>query len=232
MDVEEFIIFTVRNISEQKFHHVIERIFFHDLLNLAIKVKTFMELLPEENQEGIMSFHAEGLRIARHLISEIETHRDIQDAEQGKIEPKIEEIYVPDFLSLITTLYKNHKVSENKFIQSQIEGDINYICSDKILLSRILGNLIKNALEGSKKGQTVTITYKNDSDGIRFLVHNKGYMAEEVQLQLFNRSFSTKEEKGRGFGTYTVKLLTERYLNGKIDFTSKKSEGTTFTVTL
>lgn len=34
-----------------------------------------------------------------------------------------------------------------------------------------------------------------------------------VQLQIFNRSFSTKG-KGRGTGTYSMKLLTKRYLKG------------------
>jgi len=229
---ENFVIFSIRNISEQKFHHAIERIFFHDVLNLAGTIKDFMELSPEIYHAGLKEFHTEGLRISRQLISEIETHRDLLAAEQGQLEAKIEEIYVPDFLSLLVTLYKNHKVCEGKFIVHFIKGDISYICSDKILLSRILGNLIKNALESSKSGETVTVIYKNDTDGIRFLVHNKGFMTEDVQLQIFNRSFSTKGEKGRGFGTYTVKLLLERYLNGHVEFSSTKKEGSTFTVSL
>jgi len=229
---EDFVVFAIRNISEQKFHYSIERIFFHDVLNLAGTIKDFMELSPEIYHAGLKEFHTEGLRISRQLISEIETHRDLLAAEQGRLEAKIEEIYVPDFLSLLVTLYKNHKVCEGKFITHFIKGDISYICSDKILLSRILGNLIKNALEASKSGETVTVTYKNDTDGIRFIVHNKGFMTENVQLQLFNRSFSTKGEKGRGFGTYTVKLLLERYLNGHVEFNSTEKNGTTVTVSL
>lgn len=57
-------------------------------------------------------------------------------------------------------------------------------------------------------------------------------MTEDVQLQMFNRSFSTKGEHGRGFGTYTVKLLLERYLNGHVEFSSTEKEGSTFTVSL
>jgi sensor histidine kinase regulating citrate/malate metabolism len=48
-------------------------------------------------------------------------------------------------------------------------------------------------------------------------------------LQLFQRSFSTKGE-GRGLGTYSIKLLTERILNGKVSFTSSMDDGTTFRV--
>ena len=61
-----------------------------------------------------------------------------------------------------------------------------------------------------------------------FAVHNTEVMPEEVQLQVFQRSFSTKGQPGRGIGTYSMKLLGERYLGGKVSFTSQPSEGTTF----
>ena len=38
-------------------------------------------------------------------------------------------------------------------------------------------------------------------------------MPDEVKAQIFERSFSTKG-RGRGIGTYSIKLLTERYLEG------------------
>jgi signal transduction histidine kinase len=57
-------------------------------------------------------------------------------------------------------------------------------------------------------------------------------MPEEIQLQVFQRSFSTKASSGRGIGTYSMKLLGEHYLGGKVAFTSREPEGTEFTVTL
>jgi sensor histidine kinase regulating citrate/malate metabolism len=57
-------------------------------------------------------------------------------------------------------------------------------------------------------------------------------MPREVQLQVFQRSFSTKARSGRGIGTYSIKLFVERYLKGTVGFTSDEPGGTTFTVTL
>ncbi|MFA7348153.1 MAG: ATP-binding protein, partial [Desulfurivibrionaceae bacterium] len=54
-----------------------------------------------------------------------------------------------------------------------------------------------------------------------------GCMPENVQLQIFQRSFSTKGT-GRGLGTYSIKLLGERYLKGRVSFTSTPEKGTTF----
>ena len=50
-------------------------------------------------------------------------------------------------------------------------------------------------------------------------------------MQIFKRSFSTKG-KGRGLGTYSVRLLAENYLKGKAGFISNEKEGTIFFVDL
>ena len=78
----------------------------------------------------------------------------------------------------------------------------------------------------------MTMTCREQPQGAEFAVHNPEVMPPEVQLQLFQRSFSTKGEPGRGIGTYSIKLLGERYLKGKVAFTSQEPQGTTFTLTL
>jgi sensor histidine kinase regulating citrate/malate metabolism len=51
-------------------------------------------------------------------------------------------------------------------------------------------------------------------------------------MQLFQRSFSTKAATGRGVGTYSMRLLGEQYLGGRVEFTSREPDGTTFTLIL
>ena len=77
----------------------------------------------------------------------------------------------------------------------------------------------------------VTLKCDYDKDKIRFSVNNLKVMSKEVQHQIFQRSFSTKAAN-RGIGTYSVKLLTEKYLKGKVWFTSDEIFGTTFYVEL
>jgi CheY-like chemotaxis protein len=49
-----------------------------------------------------------------------------------------------------------------------------------------------------------------------------------VQERIFLRSFSTKSRQGRGLGTYSMKLLGEQYLGGKVSFISNEQSGTVF----
>jgi sensor histidine kinase regulating citrate/malate metabolism len=58
-------------------------------------------------------------------------------------------------------------------------------------------------------------------------VHNDAPIPREVRLQIFQRAFSTKGP-GRGLGTYSMKLLSQRYLGGDVSFTSSEEGGTTF----
>ena len=55
---------------------------------------------------------------------------------------------------------------------------------------------------------------------------------QEVLGVFSYRSFSTKADTGRGIGTYSMRLFGQRYLGGRVDFTSEEPEGTTFTVIL
>ncbi|NMC40146.1 MAG: ATP-binding protein, partial [Bacteroidales bacterium] len=80
-------------------------------------------------------------------------------------------------------------------------------------------------------GETVTISFRTAEDTIIFMVHNPGYIPRDIQLQIFKRSFSTKDPS-RGLGTYSVKLLTEHYLKGKVSFCSDPVNGTIFSITL
>ncbi|MGE4488502.1 MAG: ATP-binding protein, partial [Kiritimatiellales bacterium] len=66
---------------------------------------------------------------------------------------------------------------------------------------------------------------------ICFSVHNRFVIPPDVQIQLFTRSFSTKGN-GRGLGTYSIKLISEKYLNGRVSFVSNEEQGTVFKVTL
>ena len=121
------------------------------------------------------------------------------------------------FLEELITFYQGHKAAVGgKSCSTPLPATVTLI-SDRALLWRVLGNMLKNALEASQPGETVTLGCRSGSGQVELWVHNPGEIPEEVRLQIFQRSFSTKGA-GRGLGTYSIKLLGERYLRGKVSF--------------
>ena len=127
--------------------------------------------------------------------------------------------------------YRHQSVAEGKQIPAPRVSAAVDVYTDAVLLRRVLGNLPKNALEASATGQTVSVSFVGRTQPI-FHVHNDSVMSDEVRAQVFQRSFSTKDARSRGLGTYSVKLLTENYLGGTVAFSSFPGAGTTFTVVL
>jgi sensor histidine kinase regulating citrate/malate metabolism len=101
-----------------------------------------------------------------------------------------------------------------------------------MLVSRILGNMLLNALEATPEGGKITFTTRIDGDAMVWEVWNEAFIPEPVQRRIFQRHFSTKTGSGRGFGTYSMKLFAEHYLNGSMSFTSTEDGGTVFSLRL
>ena len=59
--------------------------------------------------------------------------------------------------------------------------------------------MLKNTLEAIDRNNTITIGLNKNNDKIEFWVHNPGYIPRDVQIQIFQRSFSTKSVN-RGIG--------------------------------
>jgi signal transduction histidine kinase len=127
-------------------------------------------------------------------------------------------------------MIKSHPTATGKkfiFIDNTSDTEIN---SDYSLLFRVLMNLLINALEASSKDEEVSCIIEKSGDDILFSVKNHAFINPEIQRRIFQQYFSTKSGNGRGFGTFGTKVICEKYLNGKVDFSSSETAGTQFRV--
>ena len=224
------LVVAMEDISHAKRLAVLQRVFFHDVLNTVSCILGYadclrdMPELPEEVCDGLM-------QVTHRLTEEIQTQRDLLAAESGDLRPQAEPIGTGSFLEELREQYLQNPVAADRTIALRRVWE-GIISTDRRLLMRVVGNMLKNALEATPPGQTVSLACLNGGSAVTFAVHNVEAMPEDVQHQIFLRSFSTKGEPGRGVGTYSMKLFGEQYLGGKVDFSSRAPEGTTFSLTL
>ena len=224
-----FTFFAITDISDEKRRQSLERLCYHDIGNLVgglvLSVDEWRMDLPVRSKD-VERLELQG-GLADRLLDEVRSHQSMLMAEQSELQPKLSLINGYELLCEVVGEFTQGKGR----IVCHDETERASFTSDRILLGRIILNMIKNAVEADGDSGSVTARCFFDGDQIVFTIHNKTVISDEVRKQLFQRSFSTKG-KGRGMGSYGMKLIAERYLGGSVWFTTHEGVGTDFFVAL
>jgi signal transduction histidine kinase len=231
-DGEPFVLFMVKDISDQKRRQALEHIFFHDIANTAHVIQAVAELLRLPSMAGKPLPDLSHLLVAavHRLVNEINSQQILLAAEEGLLHVELEPLLCAPLLQEQISLYEPMAAEKGVRLFGAAGPQHLTVYSDGRLLGRVLSNLLQNALEACSSGQTVTTGFREIDERVTFWVHTPVTIPEDAQLQIFQRSFSTKG-KGRGLGLYSVNLLSEKYLHGTAFFTSTAAAGTEFSVT-
>ncbi|GAA3515898.1 hypothetical protein GCM10022393_32360 [Aquimarina addita] len=170
------------------------------------------------------------------LISIIDNILEISLLQTKRITLKPSEFWLNTFLQDLHSIYKIK--AEEKHISFTIKNHVseyqNLLFIDKYKLLKILTNLIDNAIQFTNQGH-VTVSCALQNKKLIFLIKDTGIGMNQVSQNTIRKSLtkiknnSNKHLKGFGFGLTIAKRNID-YLEGFITFTSKKNEGTTFSV--
>jgi signal transduction histidine kinase len=226
----QYLMVIASDVSLSKRRQVLERLFYHDILNTAGTINQIAEML----MHGILDLESakrDLWQASQMLVREIRGQSELFAAENGELQVEFGLVLVRELLESVTALYRNNEAGLGRRIKIKEQTPGLLLLSDGSLLTRVLGNLLKNALEASHAGETVTLGCRREETDVVLWCHNEGVLTREVQLQMFRHPFSTKGG-GRGMGTYSIKLLSEKYLQGRVDLLSRPEVGTLITLTL
>ena len=227
---DSFVLLTLHDISHEKKLRMLEKVFFHDILNTVSGLKGLTEIMNDNDQDKdwILKMVATS---TKELEVEIKSHKLLIQAETKELEVNMQTLSAKEVLTAVLNFYRKSSLGSKRLITDDIPEDTSFT-SDNLILKRVLGNMVKNALEATKQEGEIKSGFRKNTNGeLEFWVWNKNAMPPEVQSHIFKRSFSTKGID-RGIGTYSIKMLTEDYLGGKAWFESSKETGTTFYISL
>jgi signal transduction histidine kinase len=137
--------------------------------------------------------------------------------------------------------YKQDIQRENVLFNTFLERDNSIIVADKNGISRVISNLIDNAIKFLPEvGGKITITTKSqtrcETNGvtkwIEIIIDDNGSGIDEEILPKLFKKFATKSFNGIGLGLYISKSIIEAH-NGKILAQNNPlGDGTRFVITL
>ena len=218
----------------------------HDLrtpMNAIIGM-TKLALEEEDNSKKTVEYLNIINESSSHLLGIINDVLEMNKLENGEMEFHTEPFSIIEEFNKIIDLFKvsfkekklTFTYDKSKIIHPHVEGD-------KTKLNRIITNLLSNAQKytpsGGKISMTITEQHQQNKNLSIFTVtiSDTGIGIAPENLHTIFDPFKREEDRkvqkieGIGLGLSIVKMLTEKQ-GGSISVTSKKNEGSAFTVTI
>jgi signal transduction histidine kinase len=243
IDGKDYTVVSLRDISHEKRRQALERIFFHDILNTLSALSNWTHLLNHSTGERLDRARERVSRLVGQLEREIQLQRTLLEAEQGTLQPHRVAVAPVALLADLRGMFADAQAAQQRILTVEDGCAGVELVTDPVLLGRVLVNMVKNAFEATPAGGQVRLWCEREtapsaggkpapSDAVAFHVHNPGEIPPAVAARVFQRSFTTKAGTGHGLGTYSMKLLGERYLGGKVGFVTSAAAGTVFSIRL
>lgn len=201
----------------------------HDLRSPLTSIQGFAELLLNDTidnrQEALDIIHSEASRMRRLTDSFL----DISRLESESFKPEKSPSNIADLLrqavaAISSQARQKHILIEldvPMFLEAKVDAD---------LLSRLMINLLSNALKYSPATSRVYVSLSKQAANFQLVFQDKGYgMDKAQQEQLFQKYKRGSEAKvvGTGLGLYLVKLIVDAH-QGTINVQSEPHKGSRF----
>ena len=229
-DGRRFLLLFLQDITSQQKWVSLERVFFHDVMNILNGLLGTAELMTLDGCDPELV--ATVGELAVQLKNEIALQRILSDTKHQGYELALQPVTAGQLVKEIKHVFTNHPVAEGKsLIIADPVPDLS-VTTDHSLLLKVLVNMLTNAFEATDGDGEVRFRIDQGENAVSFSVWNKRAIPDNIRQRIFQRHFTTKGGTGRGIGTFSMKLCGEDLLGGKVCFTTSEDAGTTFSLTL
>lgn len=166
--------------------------------------------------------------LCNSLVQQIDTLSNIANAfaDFAKMPARKDEEF-----NAVTVIKNTLEIFDPNYVHLEYNKDFISLNMDKSQLSRVMNNLVKNAIQAIPPERKPNIKVKIiDSDKeLKIMVKDNGTgIPPELREKIFEPKFTTKNS-GMGLGLAMVKKIVTDY-NASIHLESRVNEGSTFTI--
>ena len=225
-------------LNEEKNHFL--GIAAHDLKSPLQSILGLINLINIKNQ-NLTPEQLEYFRYIQRACTNMQTLinnlLDINKIEHGNVEGLVEELRLGSLRDNLLGAFQEQAKTKNIALRVECNAPDQNITIDATALSRVLENLISNAIKFSPQHTEVLLDITHDAAGVRFDVIDQGLGIVPEDLSRLFKKFQrlqtrpTNGESSTGLGLSIVKELVLS-LNGRITVESQPNKGSKFTVDL
>jgi signal transduction histidine kinase len=202
----------------------------HDLKNPLAVIRASTELMQmKAAADPKISRHCENIN--KQIDRMVDLTRDILEYLRGNTRLELQSVNLGQFLNEVLEF---HKESYKKSgISVATVGDLTINMQiDPIRFRRVIDNLLNNAREALKPGDSVTIKWSKGQDKLELNILDNGPgIPEKIRNTLFQPFVTSGKESGTGLGLAVAKKIIEDH-GAVISFKSETGVGTVFMIQL
>ncbi|MDR7092780.1 ATP-binding response regulator [Hydrogenophaga laconesensis] len=206
----------------------------HDLRQPLHAISLFTSVLERSrfDRESTQTIHRLSHSV-RMLSQSLDTMLDISRLDAGAVQPRLEPLRVHDLFVALNHTFSGSAQAKDLQLRFRAPGELT-VMSDTLLLTRLLGNLIDNAIKYTRAGG-VLVAARPDAGRVRFEVIDTGIgIAAEHQEKVFDEFYQLANPQrdraaGLGIGLSIVQRLST-LLEHPIALSSWPMRGTRFRV--
>lgn len=203
----------------------------HDIKTPLSSIIGYIDLMKTENLQPQDTMRLNSMKYSsEHILSLLSNLLEFSSLDQGRQYFVRSDFDISELCDQLRNMFR--PIAENKQLGFVYHKDIPahlFVCSDKLKIKQILGNIISNALKYTIEGEVHFGVY-TQSRRMIFSVIDSGIGIPESKLNDMFKPFSRAENnngiaEGNGFGLYVVKGLLD-ILEGDMKVKSELKKGT------
>lgn len=201
----------------------------HEVGNPLAAISSLVQMLRRQLSDD---YSSQRLRMVDEQLARIQrTLRELVDfSRPATSEPSLASVH--EVIDAALNIAKYYKRKKGKRVVTQYTSDMPRIRLVRDQLVQVFLNLILNAMDATKEGESIEIATQYDGQTVTVSVRDTGSgIAADDAARIFEPYFTTKST-GTGLGLFVSRRILEESGRGRIELADTSGSGTTFRVHL